>query len=333
MNDRLRPLSAQQGSMLIEPVFWPWPPPQDTLLHEHKMHDGRLSLFADKLGRFHLILRDNQENVLHDAISCIVKMPERMPTKLGFSWGDDVVMCMNGDWIISSKERHQIPDSIKLKPIKPQTHTDFTQQNTEAIAARDARLASWPVFPGKKRRTKDEVKTALDRAIRQIRDYVSLIGHGQDHHVESVSGALRRLIATGDPLPHLQLGAAFGKLPLIVFCDASPPTRELPGSSQSMTGVCWAKPTDANTNPVDLDVWLDTFWGRLGDNRLTHRDVITKLGDTVGAHFGFDMHPVEDFLSAAKSELGGVQADYLTRYLVQMAQVTAALGDFVIPRM
>ncbi len=333
MVDRSKPVSIHEGTIVIEPVFWPWPAPQDTKVLEDKLEGGRVILIAEKSGRFRLIIEDNKGNTLHSATSCVIEMPERMTNKLGFSWGDDVVMCMNGDWIISSKGRNAIPDSLKLKPIRPKIVTDFAEQNAKALVARKVRLTSWPVFPGKKRRTKDEVKTALNRAIRLIRDAALLIEQGKDHHVESVGGALRRLIATGDPLPHLQLGAAFANVPLIVFCEPSIPTREPADSTQSMTAPCWAQPNHTNTNPIDLDVWLDTFWGRLGDKRLTHGDVITKLGDTIGAHFAFDIHPIEDFLSAVRSDLGGVSADYLNRYLVQMANVATELGDFVIARM
>ncbi len=83
-------------------------------------------------------------------------------------------------------------------------------------------------------------------------------------------------------------------------------------------------------NPLDLDVWLDLPWGKFAGANYTHRAVLTKIGDTIGAHFSLDKHPTTMLLQFYSSDFGGIRMDHLVRYLLQAGETALALSERVL---
>lgn len=272
-------------------------------------------------------------NVLYDDVSCVLDMPERMPLKMAVSWGDgEITAYLNGGRILSSKSRLPIGSLYIVPPLKSKPITDFASDNALAITKRRGRLVGWQRNPKRVRATKDEVLKALASETKQLRGVLDHIKNNDLEYLTTLAALLRKMIATGDPLPMLQLFAAFSDRDLIVYTELSPVTQILAGASASMGFSIWPQPTLMDTNPVDIDRWLELLWGQLGIQPVTHRSALTKIGDTIGAHFDWDMHPAVVVLRSGTSEFGGVRTDYLTRYLIQVGITVFELATALIAK-
>lgn len=343
------------GSAFYETFFWPWPPQAETVFHEFQVGEATVTFIAETTGRirFKMVSRATGE-VVYDTLSCILEMPERIRLKMAFGWGDGgVTLKLNGIWIIASKGEHAIPDTATITGLAPPIVRDFTKENLEAVANRSEKLQNHKPRSGRIKRDDAAAKEALRAAIMQLKDATKHVNNGELHYIEEIASKLRKLIATGDPLPLLQLHAAPQNSSLIVYDAMEPPIEIVTETAEpqiqvvdealkqlieeeldeeqehghSISGACWLEPNELNNSLVDLDVWLSSEWGKIGEESFSHRKAITKLGDTIGAHFDLDKHPVEDVLRSANSDFGGVRQDYLVRYLMQVADVTIGLAN------
>ncbi len=251
---------------------------------------------------------------------------------MAFGWGDGgVTLRLNGVWIIASKGEHDIPETAEIKGLVAPPLRDFTSENETQAARRHAQLQTFCASNRRKIRGDDaDALEALRTSAIQLKDAMAHIKGGELHYIEQVASILRKAVAIGDPLPLLQLGAAMREKPLIVYDSMEPPIKGVADITLSIKGACWAQPNELNQNAIDLDLWLDSAWGTVGREHISHRDAITKIGHTIGAHFSLDKWPLEKVLRSASSELGGVREDYLIRYLVQVAEVTLALADLTL---
>jgi len=186
------------------------------------------------------------------------------------------------------------------------------------------------VPPGRRPADDGHIFSALSDEILQLEDLVSHLRAGKLHHAKGISSRLRLLVATGDPLPLLQMCAAIKNLPLIVYTEPHPSKAVIDGASVSLGISLWSVPTDEGTNPVDLDVWLELPWGQLGDKPRTHRRVITDLGDTIGSHFDRGILPSVDALRSGKTEIRGIRQDFLLSYLLRVSDVAIKLARTVV---
>ena len=59
------------------------------------------------------------------------------------------------------------------------------------------------------------VEAELRREVSQIEDLILLVRAGRNDHVIGLSTIVRKLILTGDPLPYLQLAAAWAAAGLV----------------------------------------------------------------------------------------------------------------------
>jgi hypothetical protein len=288
-----------------------------------------MELIAEPSGQIRFKLIDEATGeIIYDELSAIIKMSERIRLKMAFGWGDGGVTCrMNGTWVLASKNEHDMQNEVQITGLKPPEPLDMSKENDAAKKLRESKLQSFRATDRKKeRRDDEEAIKALRDAVEQLRDAVQHVQSGEVHYVEQVVSILRKLIATGDPLPLLQLVASMKGQPLTVYDDMEEPIG-IEGTTLSMKGVCWNEFSDLTPTSLDLDVWLNSKWGGIDKQSHSHRDAIAKLGNTIGAHFSMDKWPIEKVLKAASSEFGGVKADYLVRYLLEVAGVAIELSS------
>ena len=307
--------SVREGGAYFEPILWPWPPEDTTAIVTAGIDGGFLYLFADPLARLRLIITEahgEQETMVADGYTCPLDMPERLPLKIAVGWKPGQVnMEINGQWVISGDGVHQIPERLKVTPLRDKGRMDFSAENLLAQSKRHDRLVGWQGIRGENSYAEDGVKTA----IKQLKDFITHIENDDLHHAESLLSLLRKLITTGDPMPQIQLVAALHNKPLIVFGERNPPKREIPHARVTVGPPPWPVPTEVNDNPMDLDVWLELFWG--------------NFGETIGSHFDWNKHPTSIILKGVSSDLGGVRRDYLVRYILHLGKTALALAESV----
>jgi hypothetical protein len=153
-----------------------------------------------------------------------------------------------------------------------------------------------------------------------------MVESGRAHHIAGLANIIRKLVATGDPLPHLQVVAAAKGVPLIVYTDRRPVHLEDEALEQLSFSI-WSKPNGNEDNPIDLDVWLDLNCGLVAGRPVSNRDMLTKIGDTIGAHFDIDLHDNLLMLRSYESALSGTNRSFLLEYLTRVAHAVADLTE------
>ena len=138
------------------------------------------------------------------------------------------------------------PSSPSRKLPAPQCRDDFQRRG---------RYKGWQPRPNRIAASEAHIASELAARRRQLSDLLRAVEGGASYHISGVANLLRLLIATGEPLPHLQLVAAAKDLPLIVYTERNPTV--FAGAYEDLSFAIWPRPTDRNDNPIDLDVWLD----------------------------------------------------------------------------
>jgi hypothetical protein len=321
------------GGFFFETIFWPWPAEIRTTFKEYIFGNGTIiKLIAEPTSQIRFVLLDESTgNAIYDELSTILNMPERIRLKMCFSWGESgITMEINGVWAIANKGQYEIPKSVDIKGFPLPKSKDLSQENKAAERLRASRLQSFRRTDRKKKRRSDgEAFQALRASAEQLTDAMKHIENGETHYIEQVVSLLRKIIATGDPLPLLQLVASIKSKSLRVFDDMEPPI-SIGNPDVSIKGTCQSEANELHPTEVDLDMWLDSELGSVGSQHFTHREAITKLGHTIGAHFSMDKWPIEDVLRAASSEFGGTRADDLVQYLIDVGVVVAVLSSRVL---
>jgi len=233
---------------------------------------------------------------------------------------------------VGSDDPSKIPERLVLeKRPPPQKLEDFSRQNNLAVRRRHARLAGWQPIPRRVESTVSEIRAALQDEISQIEDLLAHLRDEKVYHAKGLSARLRMLIATGNPLPLLQLYAANKDKPLIVYVS------EIPVADTDDTLIAHfsaatiqAQPSDEYPVPIDLDVWLDTLWGAFGGKPFTHREAIKAIADTIGSHFDQDALPLTIALRTTKSELHGINTDLMLIYIGHVAVIVAKLAQTLL---
>ena len=232
--------------------------------------------------------------------------------------------------IAASEAPEKIPDVLKVKKRKSASETpkDFSRENLDALNKRRDTLAGTHAQPKRITASDDYVIEVLNDELRLISDSMSEIENGKKYHLTGLANSLRKCIATGNPLPHIQMCAAMKNAPLIVYTEPNPTTEPYDGASEAMSGCSiFPEPGYGHTNPIDLDVWLDQYYGQIKTDSFTHRMAIKKIGDTIGSHFDKDMFPLVVSAKGTISDLGGIKQDLLEMYLKQIAYTVLVLAE------
>jgi hypothetical protein len=229
--------------------------------------------------------------------------------------------------VISTEDNSVVLSEATITSGIPKDVRDYSKQNAEAVSKRRDRFAGSQPRPGRRRASNDAAFEALRMELRQITDLLSLIDQGNVDHVPGILARLRMTIAEGDPMPLLQMCAAMVNRPLVVYV---PPitTSTKPLRSANLESIVYAIssiPTQLTKNAADLDVWLDSRAAQLKEQVLSQRKLLEHLGNTIGAHYAIDVHPMADLLRSWKSGIDGVDLDFLIRYVCSVAHVISEL--------
>jgi hypothetical protein len=236
-------------------------------------------------------------------------------------------MCANGVFVGFSDTQKSATDVFELlqKPAKPLD--DYTAENDFVFKRRMDQFSGWQGIPKRITGGTNEITETLRDEIEQLFDLVEHLKSGKLHHARGISARLRMLVATGKPLPVLQMYAAMKQLPLIVYTTPNIQGRVAEHSEPGALVInltISSVPDHRFGNPVDLDVWLDFPAGRFNERTFSNREMIKHIGDTIGSHFDKDMLPMVVSLRATRTELYGKEADFMVIYL---GEVAAAILD------
>lgn len=316
---------------------WPWPTKHATSMYSAQLDNGRIDVDCDQHGRITAQLTSESDEVLLTVTSCPLVLSEPSAIALFVFWNTAKLEIIVNDELVGSN-KSPIPNEYHVEMNRTGEHYDFSAENESAIKARHDRLAGHggtPLKGGRQRSNKDAVFDALRDEIVQIDGLIQLIGNGGFQHAIGLSGITRKMIATGVPLPLVQLSAAFIGAPLTIYTHAARRRvlpSELPTPSTHL--VFGARPTPEllYENPVDLDIWLETPAGQVGGEYFTHRQLIKKIGDTLGAHFDLDVHPSVPALRGLRSGTASGNVDFLIQYVCQAAELARHLGLEILTR-
>jgi hypothetical protein len=337
MNDNLLHLS--EGSIIVELALPGWPLAGETLVLQQAIEDGTFALTSMPNGIFVARLAKAGTDILQ-AQSCPITMDPPFIFRVATSWKlpDELTMCIAGEFVASTKADIAIREHLHIPAVDPSVfqEIDYSQKNQSAVDQRRSRLAGHQTIMGRKRAGADYVFSDLNNTINAVSDLVGAISNGSNHHIPGLGGQIRRMIVVGDPLPSLQLAAAFIDAPLLVFTDKV----KLPidkGSEYSPVRFIRENVSAVKTqnypNPIDLDAWLDSHAAMKGGKYLTHRDILRAYGHSVGSHLDLDIHPVIEMLSETKSAaFGGRERDAFFYYLMRISEVSLSLAKDLIRR-
>jgi hypothetical protein len=327
--------STREGTISgVAHLAWPWPGTHPEFMYRVQLENGHIELISDQhgriIGRMFLIGSDNP---LLEVVTCPLVLSEPSAISLCVVWTTTTLeIFVNAEMVGSTKSPNEVPKEYRVQMNRSAIRYDFSKENEAAIATRRDRLAGhggMPLQRGRQRSTRDGVFHALQDEIIQIDGLFELIKKGAFQHAVGLSGIARKMIAVGSPLPLVQLSAAFIDAPLIVYTaaggrrvlprDIPPPTNYLVFSARS-------RPELLYENPVDLDVWLDTYAGEVAGEHFTHRELIKKIGDTLGSHFDMDVHPSVPALRGSRSATPAGNVDFLIQYVCNAAGLAHHLG-------
>ena len=203
----------------------------------------------------------------------------------------------------TGKSVSPIPEKYTILPANSAVEVDdYSEKNKLAVLTRRDRLAGFHRIPGKKTIDEDYNFKKLEAETLQVRDLIALIQQGAQHHVSGLGTRIRLLIAIGTPMPLLQLCAALLSEPLIVFTvprPFRPPIFDVLPMDKNSLGISCNISALANerlTNPIDLDVWLDTNAGNFALNKFTHKYLLSTIRNKIASHVDPHLHPYIEML-------------------------------------
>ena len=202
----------------------PWPPSRFIPIITHDLKDGTLQVFANTSGQLVAEISDTTGKTLQHVISCELIIDEPTAAIIRVEWKDGTLTLWSIDQIIGSSEII-LPPRFVLPKLNPTRYFDFASENEAKIKHRRSRYKGAegaPPKPNRIRSTDEQIFDSLKSQLRQLATLFPLIQRGKLEHIEGISNILRKTIATGDPLPILQLCAAILGAPLIVYTAANP---------------------------------------------------------------------------------------------------------------
>ena len=326
-----------QGTVLLMMTLpWPWPCRVRTKLVERDV----IVIFAETDGS--LTVRIASEDHVVEFRSCPLVLGGQTSTNVGVSWNlPDMVNMIVGKAIVLSVDHPElVPAEARIESGVPNDIRDFSEENAQALARRRDAFARYDaekqIKEGKREATSKEIFDALERACRQISELTTFVGEGQLHHADGLLRLLRLTIAdrTAKPLPLLQLCAAMTDSALLVF---APPInggqQPLPMPMvQTLAFPISPVATDLLKNVVDLDVWLASRAAQLGGRVLSQSAFLNNIASSVAAHFDTQVRAEADMLRSWKSEIAGVDSDFMAHYALAVSSTVRDISGPILER-
>ncbi|MGO9432026.1 hypothetical protein, partial [Rhodoblastus sp.] len=91
-------------------------------------------------------------------------------------------------------------------------------------------------------------------------------------------------------------------------------------------------PTDLLRNEVDLDVWLESRAAQLEVRVLSQSELLNNIASSVAAHFDTQVREEADMLRSWKSEIGGVDSDFVTHYVLAISLAVRDISEPILSR-
>ncbi len=309
---------------------WPWPPHTIVRPLSRKLRDGNISLSIESTGRMRVRLSRTDDGAL-EVLSCPLRQPERTATTICIIWkGEHLDLRINDVLVASSSE--ETPEQYAFPPPNlAAPMTDFSKESDTARKKRRGLVTGTNPRRGRERGNNAYIFGGLSDALIQMKDMLAHIERGEIAFAGGLSSQVRTLI--GDKKGGLlQWCAGVLDESLIIYTAANPrlpPPKDIPDPRDRIRLTASAVPTLLTKNPVDLDVWLTFPAAQLGSEILSNRDVIHRVGSTIGSHFDVDKHPLVGALRSY--ELPG-DIDMLVCLMRRVARVVIGLGDLLLSK-
>jgi hypothetical protein len=318
------------------------PPPKAILIYEQDLKDGRARIEYRPDARLHLAVHDTRPGSSDslEVTSCPVTNPTGSHCIIGFTWSltepRGMGLIVEGELVAIAAQNVPIPASY-IVPAKQFSGTpiDYSESNAIALSKRKHRLDGFNPIKGREKGDKAYLFGQLDAEFMQIRDLSLAIRNGQHHHAFGLAARLRLLMAAGkSPMPLLQLCAATIGEPLVVYAPPMPlyvPVMDLLGpSSYGLSCDISPKPTGRLNNPIDIDAWLDLTALSITATNVSHRRMLTVIGDTVGSHVDQYLHPHVQIWRSIKAEMRVNNGDQMIEYLLKISDSAVVLCQHLL---
>ena len=314
----------------------PWPCPARTTLVERE----GVAILAEPDGSLTVRLGSGGEVVEFQSSRLIFDGPTS--TNVGVCWKlpGSVDMIVGQTIVLSADHVELVPAEARIKSGVPNDTRDFSDENAAALARRRERLARYEAdkTPRKGRRdaSVDEIFEALATARQQIVELVEFVGKGKLYHSDGLLRLLRLTIAdrTARPLPLLQHCAAITNSPLLVFAPPINANKEpllIPGVQTFAVPISTAA-SDLLRNEVDLDIWLESRAAQLEGRVLSQHELLNNIASSVAAHFDTQVREEADMLRSWKSEIDGVDRDFVAHYVLAISSAVRDISEPILAR-
>jgi hypothetical protein len=167
-------------------------------------------------------------------------------------------------------------------------------------------------------------------------ELVEFVGEGRLYHLDGLLRLLRLTIAdrTARPLSLLQHCAAITNSPLLVFAPPISANKKpllMPGVQTLAFPISFVA-TDLLRNEVDLDVWLESRAAELEGRVLSQSELLNNIASSVAAHFDTQVREESDMLRSWRSEIAGVDSDFLAHYALAISSAVRDISEPILAR-
>ena len=101
---------------------------------------------------------------------------------------------------------------------------------------------------------------------------------------------------------------------------------------QTFAAPISAVATDLLKNSVDLDIWLKSRAAQIDGRVLSQTELINNIANTIAAHFDTGVRAEADMLRGWKSEIAGVDRDFVEEYALAISSAVYGLSEGVLGR-
>lgn len=134
-------------------------------------------------------------------------------------------------------------------------------------------------------------------------------------------------------MPLLQMFAASIDTPLIIYAENRLFEQRLPEEPQWLMNIAFAPAEYPGCeSAVDIDAWLSHVGAYINNQSFSNRQVLKSIGDTIGAHFDRDIHPLVHIMSSIEANYNQIERTFLAEYIFRIGVTTLHLSKSVLSR-